>query len=175
MKIISYISTLSIPIIIFIIIVYGIREKKNIYELFIEGAKDGMKTVIKLFPTLLAIFLAVGMLRCSGILDSIINIINSVSHKNFFPMEIFPLAVMKPISGSAAVAIGTDIMNNYGVDSKIGKIAATIMGSTETTFYIIAVYTSRIKIKKTRHIIIPALLADLTGIITSVIIWNWIF
>lgn len=175
MKIISYISTISIPFIIFVIVLCGIKEKKNIYELFIEGAKEGMKTVVQLFPTLLAIFLSVGMLRSSGILEIIIKGINSLTRNNIFPMEVFPLAIMKPISGSAAIAIGTDIIKNYGVDSRVGRIAATIMGSTETTLYIIAVYTSKIKIKKTRHILIAALLADLTGIITSVAVWNWIF
>lgn len=172
MKAISYISTISIPLIIVIVVIYGIKEKKNVYELFIEGAKDGMNTVIQLFPTLLAIFLAIGMIRHSGILECLINSLEAVSKQQMFPVEIFPLAILKPISGSASIAVGTEILKNYGVDSQIGKIAATIMGSTETTFYIIAVYTSSIKIKKTRHILMAALIADFVGIAASIIIWN---
>lgn len=172
MKFITYMSTISIPLIVLITIVFGIKENKNIYEIFIEGVKEGAITVIKLFPTLLAIFMAVGMLRSSGFLEMIIKQANLIFGKNIFPIEIFPLALIKPISGSASIAIGTEIMKNYGVDSRIGKIAATIMGSTETTLYIIAVYTSRIKVKKTRKIIIPALIADFVGIAISILIFK---
>ena len=172
MKIISYISTISIPVIIISIILYGIKEKKNVYDLFIEGVKDGVKVVANLFPIFLAMFLAVGMIGKSGIIKCIADCSQIIIKQNRFPIEILPLAIIKPISGSAAIAIGTDIIKNYGVDSQIGKIAATIMGSTETTIYIIAIYTSKIKIKKTRHILIAALTADLVGIISSVIFWN---
>lgn len=172
MKFITYMSTISIPLIVLITIVFGTKENKNIYEIFIEGVKEGAITVIKLFPTLLAIFMAVGMLRSSGFLEMIIKQANLIFGKSIFPIEIFPLAIIKPISGSASIAIGTEIMKNYGVDSRIGKIAATIMGSTETTLYIIAVYTSRIKVKKTRKIIIPALIADFIGIAISILIFK---
>jgi spore maturation protein B len=174
MKIISYISTISIPLIISFVLIYGIKEKKKVYDIFIDGVKEGMQMVISLFPTLLAIFIAVGMLRYSGIIDSFIKIISGVTNKVGFPMEVIPLAMLRPISGSASMAIATDIMKTYGVDSNIGKIASTIMGSTETTFYTIAVYTSCVKIKKIRFVLIAALIADLVGIITSVIIWNLI-
>lgn len=174
MKIISYISTISIPLIISFVLIYGIKEKKKVYDIFIDGVKEGMQMVISLFPTLLAIFIAVGMLRYSGIIDSFIKIISGVTNKVGFPTEVIPLAMLRPISGSASMAIATDIMKKYGVDSNIGKIASTIMGSTETTFYTIAVYTSCVKIKKIRFVLIAALIADLVGIITSVIIWNLI-
>ena len=165
MKIINYISMIIMPIIIVIVLIYGIKEKKYVYDIFIEGVKEGIDIVIKLFPTLLAIFVAVGMLRYSGILQLITNIMSIIIPNCSFQKEIIPLAIIRPISGSASIGIATDIMKNYGVDSRIGMIAATIMGSTETTFYTIAVYTSSVKIKKLRFVIIPALIADAVGII----------
>lgn len=174
MKIINYISVVSIPLIISIVLAYGLKEKKKVYDIFIEGVKEGIQIVINIFPTLLAIFIAVGMLRYSGVVDVFTTIISVITNKINFPTEIIPLAILRPISGSASIAIATDIMKTYGVDSNIGKIASTIMGATETTFYTIAVYTSCVKIKKIRFVIIAALIADFIGIITSVIIWNFI-
>lgn len=174
MKIINYISVVSIPLIISIVLAYGLKEKKKVYDIFIEGVKEGIQIVINIFPTLLAIFIAVGMLRYSGILDVFTIIISVITNKINFPTEVIPLAILRPISGSASIAIATDIMKTYGVDSNIGKIASTIMGATETTFYTIAVYTSCVKIKKIRFVIIAALIADFIGIITSVIIWDFI-
>lgn len=172
MKIINYISAISIPLIIFCIVIYGIKEKKKVYDIFIDGVKEGMEIVIKLFPTLLAIFIAVGMLRNSGLLETITNILSGIMIKIKFPTQILPLVCLRPISGSASMAIATDIMKTYGVDSQIGKIAATIMGSTETIFYTIAVYTSSVGVKKIRFVLIAALIADSIGIITSIVIWN---
>lgn len=172
MKIINYISTISIPFVMVLILIYGIKEKKKVYDIFLEGAKEGMEIVIKLFPTLLAIFIAVGMLRYSGIIETIIKMVYIISKTPKFPVEIIPLAILRPISGSASMAMATDIMKTYGVDSNIGKIASTIMGSTETTFYTIAVYTSCVKIKKTRFVLVAALIADFTSIVTSIIIWK---
>lgn len=172
MKIINYISTISIPLIISIILIVGVREKKKVYDIFIEGVKEGIEIVIKLFPTLLAIFIAVGMLRYSGIFDGITYLLEGVTNKINFPIEILPLACLRPISGSASMAVATDLMKTYGVDSTIGRITSTIMGSTETTFYTIAIYTSSVKIKKIRFVLIAALIADFIGICTSIIIWN---
>ena len=117
-------------------------------------------------------FVAIGALRCSGILDFLIKLIYPVVDFLGIPKEIMPLAILRPISGSASIAIGSDIMTQYGVDSKIGLITSTIMGSTETTIYTIAMYTSIVRIKKTRFVLIAALIGDLIGIVTSVAIWN---
>lgn len=160
MKIIDYISSIAIPIIITIIIFYGVLEKKKVYDIFVDGAKEGMEIVIKLFPILLGIFLSIGLLRNSGIIDFIINIISPITKICNIPNEILPLAMIRPISGSASTAVATDIMNKYGVDSKIGLIASTIMGATETTFYTIAIYTGCVNIKKTKFVIICALIGD---------------
>lgn len=116
--------------------------------------------------------MAVGALRNSGIIDLIINIISPVTSLLKIPSQVLPLAMLRPISGSASMAVAVDIMQKYGVDTTIGLITSTIMGSTETTLYTIAVYTSCVGIKKTRFVLFAALMADLVGIISSVIIWQ---
>lgn len=170
MEIMGYISVLAMPMIILIIIWQGLLEKKKVFDLFLKGAEDGVKTVITLFPTLLGIFIAVGLLRNSGILNEIINLIKPIINILRFPVEIIPLAILRPISGSSSIAVATDIMKTYGVDTKIGLISSVIMGATETTFYTIAVYTSAVKIKKTRGVLIASLTADIVGMLTAVIL-----
>lgn len=167
----NYISASAMPLIIMLIIGYGVIEKNKVYDTFIEGAKEGGKLVIKLFPTLLGIFLAVGALRSSGILDLIIQFLAPLIRLFKIPVEIMPLAMLRPISGSASMAVATDIMSKYGVDGRIGMMASTIMGSTETTFYTIAVYTSAVGIKKIRFVLAAALIADLVGMLVSVLIF----
>ena len=174
MRITNYISNLAMPLIILIVVVYGLKEKKNVFDIFLNGAKEGIDTTIKIFPTLIGLFVAIGALRSSGILDIITYIINPILNFIHFPSELMPLAVLRPISGSSSIAVATDIIKNFGVDSDIGKMAATIMGSTETTIYTIAIYTSYIKVKKTRYILIAALCADFVGIFTSVLINKFI-
>lgn len=170
MKIINYISIIAMPLVILLIIVNGLKERVSVFDIFLKGATDGLEIVLKIFPTLIGLFVAIGMLRSSGIIDFIIGLISPIT--NFFkiPSEILPLAMLRPISGSASMAVATDIIKVNGVDSFIGKLASIIMGSTETTLYTIAVYTSCVKIKDTRGILIAALLADLTGILVSVLI-----
>lgn len=170
MQVVSFLSSAAIPIIIITIIFYGLKEKQKVFDIFLDGAKDGMEIVIGLFPTLLGIFLAIGFLRNSGILDFIINIISPITNLLKIPNQILPLAMLRPISGSASMGVAVDIMQQYGVDSLIGRIASTIMGSTETTFYTIAIYTACVKVKKIRFVLVAALLADFAGMITSVII-----
>lgn len=155
-----------------IIIVYGIIEKNKVFDTFLEGAKSGVKIVANIFPTLLGLFLAINVLRESGVISGIINILNPILKFINAPSEILPLALLRPISGSAATAVATDIMKNYGVDTTIGLIACTIMGATETTLYTVALYTSSVGIKKTRFVLISALLADFIGMATAVIFWR---
>lgn len=170
MNVVNFLSAGAIPIIIVIVILYGLKEKQKVFDIFLDGAKEGIEIVIGLFPTLLGIFLAIGLLRNSGILDFIISIISPITNLLKVPSQILPLAMLRPISGSASMGIAVDIMEMYGVDSLIGKITSTIMGSTETTFYTIAIYTACVKVKKIRFVLVAALLADLAGMITSVII-----
>lgn len=173
MQAINYLSNLAIPFTILIILTYGLIEKNKVFDTFLDGAKEGIEIVVKIFPTLIGLFVAIGALRYSGILDFIIKLICPIISFLKIPTEIMPLAILRPISGSASIAIGSDIMQQYGVDSKLGLIASTIMGSTETTLYTIAVYTSVVGVKKTRFVLAAALIGDLIGMLSSVIIWNF--
>lgn len=172
MSFINYISNMAVPATILIIIVYGLIEKKQVFDIFLDGAKEGLQIVVNIFPTLLGLFLSINVLRASGIIDVITKIVLPFLNLLKIPSEILPLALLRPISGSASMAVATDIMNSYGVDSLIGLICSTIMGSTETTLYTIALYTSAVKIKKTRFVLIAALLADFAGMVTSVVFWR---
>ena len=171
---INFISNLAMPLMILIIVIYGLLEKKEVFDKFIEGAKEGIKIVINIFPTLIGLFLAVGALRSSGVIDIAIQLIEPLLNIVHFPTEIMPLALLRPISGSSSIAVATDIMKNFGVDSQIGIMASVIMGATETTLYTIAVYSSSVKIKKTRFVLIAALTADIVGIITSIIVCRFL-
>ena len=170
MNIVNYISTLAMPITILFIILYAVKEKIEIFDLFLKGATDGIEITLKIFPTLIGLFLAIGMLNSSGILDFTTTIISPILNIIVFPKEVVPLAILRPISGSASMAIANNIIKQNGVDSFIGILAAVIMGSTETTLYTIAVYTSSVKIKDTRGIIIACLAADITGIMLSFLV-----
>ena len=170
MKLVNFISNLAMPAIILLIVMYGVQEKNKVFDTFLEGAKEGIETTVNVFPTLIGLFVAIGALRSSGILDMIINIINPILMIIDFPSELVPLALLRPISGSSSIAVATDIMKNCGVDSLFGIMASTIMGSTETTLYTIAIYTSCIKVKNTRLVLVAALTADIIGMLTSVVV-----
>ena len=170
MKIINFLSSVAMPMVILLIVMYAVKEKNKVFDTFLEGAKEGIKTTLSILPTLIGLFLAIGALRSSGVLELIIKLSSPLLDILNFPSELMPLSILRPISGSGSIAVATYIMKNCGVDSLIGNIASTIMGSTETTLYTIAVYTSCIKIKKTRYILIAALAADIAGIIASTII-----
>lgn len=174
MQFLNFISNLAMPLIILIIVIYGLKEKRKVFDDFLEGAKDGIAIVFSIFPTLIGLFVAIGALRSSGILDIIIRILNPMLSIINFPTELMPLAMLRPISGSSSIAIATDIMTNYGTDTQLGMMASVIMGSTETTLYTIAVYTSCVKIKKTRFILLAALTADIVGTITSVVVCRFL-
>ena len=172
MNIINYISNIAIPFTVLLIITYGLFEKNKVFDTFLDGANEGIKIVYNIFPTLLGLFLAITVLRESGIIDALTNFLNPILNLLQIPAEILPLALLRPVSGSASMAVATDIMTRYGVDSFIGLVASTIMGSTETTLYTIALYTSTIGVKKIRFVLVAALIADLVGMLTSVIFWR---
>lgn len=171
---ISFLSNLAMPIMILIIVIYGIIQRNKIFDTFLDGAKEGMSVVVNLFPTLIGLFLAVGTLRASGVLDFLIQIISPVLDYIKIPSEIMPLALLRPISGSSSIAVAVDIMKQFGVDSGLGIIASVIMGSTETTLYTIAVYTSSVGIKKTRFVLVASLIADVVGIFVSVAVCRFL-
>ena len=164
----EYISAFCVPFIILIIIINGFFGRVKIYDAFMDGAKEGLVTVFKIFPALVGLIVSVGMLRASGTLSIITSLLKPLTSLIKMPSEIVPLALMRPLSGSGALAVLTDIFETYGPDSFIGRCASVMMGSTETTFYTIAVYYGSVGINKVRHTIKSALIADFTGIILSV-------
>ena len=174
MKIIEYFSNIAMPLMIIVIVIYGVVERKKVFDIFLEGAKEGIGVVLNIFPTLVGLFVAIGALRSSGIIDLMVNFLTPILNLVNFPTEILPLALIRPISGSSSIAVATDIMNKFGVDTNIGLMASVIMGSTETTVYTIAVYTSSVGIKKTRFVLWAALIADFVGIVTSVAVCRFL-
>lgn len=134
-----------IPLIIALVLITAMIKKLPSYELFIDGAEDGMKIVSGIFPPLVAVLTAAYMLRASGTLDLIVSLLSPVT--KLIPAEVMPLALIRPISGSGATGILTEILNNYGADSEVGRIASVIMGSTETTFYCLCVYFAKTRDK----------------------------
>ena len=164
----QYITKSIIPIIVVIIITYGMIKGKKVYEWFVEGAKEGLKVCINIFPYLLAMIIAVNIFREAKLLNILNELISPASSLIGLPKEIIPLVLIKPLSGSGALGILTDILNTYGPDSYIGLIASVIMGTTETIFYTITVYFGAVQIKIIRHTLWAAILADLTAIIISI-------
>ena len=141
-----YISNYIIPTIILIVIIFGILEKIEIFNTFCDGAKEGLKIAVMMFPTLLGVFICIGMLKNSGIIEKSVKLLRPLSLLFCIPTEIIPMIIIKPLSGGATLAMATDLMVKYGVDSKIGMLAATIMSSSETTFYVIALYLNSVHI-----------------------------
>ena len=171
MLVINYISSLIIPLFILITFFIGIKEKLPVFDTFLNGAKSGIDVVIKIFPNLLALFLAINVFQTSGLLDFITNIISPVTSFLKIPTEILPLAILRPISGSGSMALLKQNLETFGVDSYLGKVAATIMGAAETTFFTISIYTSVTKTKITKRLLISAVSADLIVIICSIYIF----
>lgn len=158
-----------IPITLFLIIGFGLIKRLPVFDLFLQGARQGIAGVFKIIPSIIALVCAVSMLRASGLLDALISLVSPILEPLGFPPQLLPLSVLRPVSGSGALAVLDDIYNNYGADSFIGKAASVMMGSTETTFYAIAVYYGSVGISKTRHTVPAALIADFTGMVMAVL------
>lgn len=154
---------------------YAAIKKVNVFDAFIVGAKQGFDTSVKIIPYLVAMLVAIGMLRASGFFDLMNRLLAPLMNWIGMPSEVLPLALIRPFSGSASIGVMAELIHQYGGDSLIAKIAATMMGSTETTFYVIAVYFGSIGIRRTRHAIPVGLLADLAGVIASVLICRYLF
>lgn len=170
MKFLLILSDLIIPLIIFYIVGFGLLAKRNIYEDFIDGAENGLKTVVKIMPTLIGLMISVGVLRASGFLDFIGKLFRGILEKTGFPAELLPLSIVKLFSSSAATGLLLDIYKKFGTDSRTGLIASLILSSTETVFYTMSVYFMTAKITKTRYTLTGALLTTLAGTIASVIL-----
>jgi len=172
MRIIFFFSNTAILFFILITIFFGIIEKKNILELFFKGVIEGEKIVVQLFPTFLALVIAVGMLNKSGIITTFSNIISPILGIFKVEKELAPLILIRPISASTTTTVASTLMKQYGVDSKIGLITSCIMGSTETTIYVASIYSSKIKIKNIKEVIIIGLVGDFIGVLMSCLAFN---
>lgn len=169
------VSLLAIPYILSIIIIYALFKRVKVYETFIEGAKEGFSVGVKIIPYLVAILVAIGMFRASGAIELASIILKPILDIVGMPVETLPLAIVKPLSGSGSFAIMTGIVNGHPPDSFIGWLSATMTGSTETTFYVLAVYFGSISIYKTRHAVLAGLITDLAGIMASLFICRVLF
>lgn len=172
MKIIEYFANYAVLIFLFLVIIIGLKEKKDIFDLFINGVEDGAKVVFKLFPTLLGLMVAVAMLGESEILNTISNIFSPIFKSIGINPNLTPLILLRPISGSTTTAIATELMKKFGPDGEIGLIASTIMGSTETTIFVAAMYGASVKIKNVKEVIIIGIIGDIIGITSSIIAYN---
>lgn len=168
MGIFSYIIKGIIPIIIGGVVFYGVVKKVKVYECFIEGAKDGINVCLRIFPYLLAMLIAVNCFKASGAMEYFIRLVKPAVNLVGIPPEIVPLVLIKPLSGSGAVGVFTDLVKTYGPDSYLGFLASIIMGGTETIFYTITVYFGSVGIKKIRHSLWVALIVDLCAILIAV-------
>lgn len=170
MQILMYISDLIVPMVIFLVVSYGVLMRVNVYDTFIKGAKRGFFTVIKIIPTLIGLMVAVGVLRASGFLDFLAGFIGKFTKYIGFPGELVPLTIVKMFSSSAATGLLLDIYKEYGTDSTIGLIASISMSCTETIFYTMSVYFMTAKITKTRFTLAGALIATAAGLAASVVL-----
>ena len=174
-EVIRWISALAVPVFIVFILGYGAFKGVPVYETFVEGAKEGLGTAFRILPYLVAMFVAIGVFRASGAMDLLIRVLSPVIGLVGIPSEILPLALMRPMSGSASVGILAELLKVYGPDAFIGRSASTVMGSSETLFYTISVYFGSVGVKKTRYVLAAGLLADLAGLLASVAICTLIF
>lgn len=168
-NVLTHLSNILIPALIFYIVAYGIASKSNVYEDFIRGAADGFHTVISIMPTLIGLMMAVGILRASGFLDLLGNTVGKLTELVGFPAQLVPVIFIKLFSSSAATGLVLDIFKTYGTDSRMGLITSIMMSCTETCFYTMSVYYLAAKVTKTRYTLAGALTATAAGVVMSVV------
>lgn len=169
------VSLLAIPFILVMFPLYAFTRKVPVYEEFIEGAKEAFQVAIRIIPYLVAILVAIGMFRAAGGIDLFTRLLTPIFKPLSFPPELFPLVLMRPLSGSGSNGIFAELIKAYGPDGFIASLGATILGSSETTFYVLAVYFGSVAVRRTRHAVAAGLLADLAGVISAVVICNIAF
>lgn len=174
MQIIEFISYLIIPLLLIIIFLSSEKEKISAYDSFIEGASEGFHIISRIFPTMLAVIVAINLFKVSGAMDIFVKLVTPVA--NFFriPTEVVPIGAMRSVSGGGALAILSDILSTHGPDSLIGKIASTIMGSSDTTLYVVAMYTATIGISKTKGALVIGLICDFIAVAVACWIFNFL-
>lgn len=170
MRLLTYLSEFMIPMLIFYIVLMGICAKKNVYEDFMKGAKDGLFLVVKIMPTMIAMLVAVNVLRASGFLEFLAELLKPLADKIHFPASLLPLSIIKAFSSSGATGLLLDIFKEFGVDSYVGKIGSLILSSTETIFYTMSLYFVTAGIKKTRYTLAGCLISSISGIFASVLL-----
>ncbi|RMH62255.1 MAG: spore maturation protein [Bacteroidetes bacterium] len=173
--VIDVVSVFVLPLLIVGFPLYGLYKKVPVYEEFVEGAKDGFSIAVTIIPYLVAILFAIGMFRASGAMDFLIDGLRPVLGFIGVPSEVLPMMILRPLTGSGSAAIVLDMINQYGEDSLLVKMAATMFGSTETTFYVIAVYFGAVGVKKTRHAVAAGLIADVVALFLAVYVVRWLF
>ena len=164
-----------LPAILLIILTTGMVKKVPVYEVFTDGAKDGFKVAVNIIPYLVAILVSISMLRASGFIDLCGNLFGELLNRLSIPVEVLPLMIVRSLSGSAALGVFSDIANNLGPDTFATKLSAIIVGSSETTFYVLAVYFGSVGIKKVRYALLTGLLADFIGIVAAVVVARMFF
>lgn len=173
MQFLVYLSYYMIPLMIFYIVGFGVLQKVDVYQEFVKGAKDGMKTVVELLPTLIGLLMAVGVLRASGALDILAGWLAPVANALHFDAALLPVSFIKLFSSSAATGLVLDIFETYGPDSLLGKTVSILCSSTETVFYTMSVYLIAAKVKKARWTLAGGLIATIVGIVASVWVAGW--
>ena len=173
--IMNTISLWALPVILIVILTFGLFKKIPIYEVFTEGAKEGFKVSVNIIPYLVAIIVGISMFRASGIIDNIGNLLSPILEQFRVTIDVIPIMIVRSLSGSAALGMFSDIANNLGPDSYSTKLAAVMVGSSETTFYVLAVYFGAIGITKLRYALLVGLLADAIGIIATITVCNFMF
>lgn len=166
----NIISMLAVPLMIAGIVAFGLVKKINVYDSFVEGAKTGAENMLQIVAPLVGLMVGISMIRASGAMDLLGQLLKPVTDALGMPPDVLPLALLRPVSGSGSIAIVNDIFKRLGPDSNAGKIASVMMGSTETTFYTVAVYFGAVGIKNLRHTLKSALLADATGMLLAVLV-----
>lgn len=169
------ISIWIIPCFLLIVLVTASWKRLPSYELFVEGGKEGVKMAFSLLPFLVGMIVAISILRSSGVLDALITLLTPVLTFLKIPPDVLPLALIRPISGTAALGMTTELIQTHGPDSFVGRLASTMQGSTDTTLYILTIYFGAVGIKRMRYALKVGLLADLVGIIVSVIVVTIVF
>lgn len=169
------IANIILPFIVLIIVGYGIYKQVAVFDVFLDGVKEGLTMTIQIFPTIIAMIISVNIFLKSNILELVINFLNPLFNFLKFPKEILPLAVLRPISGSSSLIILDNILKTYGVDSFIGRVASVIQGSTDTTIYILGLYYGSVGVKKIKYSLLVGLMADFSCIIIALIVVNLLF
>ena len=172
---IASLSRLSIPFLLAFFPLYATLRGVKVYEEFVEGAEEGFEVAIRIIPYLVAILVAIGMFRAAGGIDLLSRALGPFLRAVGFPAELLPMVLMRPLSGSGTLGMFTELVKQLGPDNLVTRTGATIYGSTETTFYVLAVYFGSVAVKKTRFALVAGLVADFVGVVASVVICTWVF